>query len=84
MHRDLPALLPVLRRNARGFQLPVGMLLVQRLNIGVYGTLRQLRARVRFRAILERALRAGDTPRSNATHGAASRMRTRRSPNTNG
>ncbi len=56
IHRRALALAPQLKKHLPSFRMPVGLMLVQRVNVGYYGNLRKLGARVRVRAIIERAL----------------------------
>lgn len=56
LHRRAPALLPHLRQELGSFDVPTGLLLLQRVNVGYYGNLRQLGARVHLRQIIEKAL----------------------------
>ena len=55
IHLQAHRLLSHLRTHLRSFRLPAGLLLLQRVNLGYYGNLRKLRARVYLRPIIERA-----------------------------
>jgi predicted unusual protein kinase regulating ubiquinone biosynthesis (AarF/ABC1/UbiB family) len=56
VHRKAIALLPRLRKHASAFTLPSGLMLLQRVNVGYYGNLRKLGARVWVRRIIEKAI----------------------------
>jgi predicted unusual protein kinase regulating ubiquinone biosynthesis (AarF/ABC1/UbiB family) len=56
IHRNALKLLPDFRKYIRSFRVTAGMLLVQRVNVGYYGNLRALSARVRCRQIIENAV----------------------------
>jgi predicted unusual protein kinase regulating ubiquinone biosynthesis (AarF/ABC1/UbiB family) len=57
VHLKALKLLPSLKRHAASFTLPAGLMLVQRVNVGHYGNLRKLGARVRLRQIIEMNLK---------------------------
>jgi predicted unusual protein kinase regulating ubiquinone biosynthesis (AarF/ABC1/UbiB family) len=61
LHRKALSLLPVLRKHAKFFTLPAGLMLVQRVNVGYYGNLRKLGSRVHVRRIIEKNLAKGRT-----------------------
>ncbi|HUT78684.1 MAG TPA: hypothetical protein VM285_13400, partial [Polyangia bacterium] len=56
IHREMISALPRFRIHASSFRLPVGLMLLQRTNIGHYGNLRNLRARFAPRGVIERIL----------------------------
>jgi predicted unusual protein kinase regulating ubiquinone biosynthesis (AarF/ABC1/UbiB family) len=56
IHREMITALPRFRGHAASFRLPVGLMLLQRTNIGHYGNLRTLGARFAPRAVIERIL----------------------------
>ena len=59
LHRRMVSALPRFREHAGAFQLPIGLMLVQRTNVGHYGNLRNLRARFRPRDVIEDVLGGG-------------------------
>jgi predicted unusual protein kinase regulating ubiquinone biosynthesis (AarF/ABC1/UbiB family) len=56
IHRQFVSLIPKMRRYTGSFSITAGMMLVQRVNVGTYGNLRKLGARVQLRQILKEAL----------------------------
>jgi predicted unusual protein kinase regulating ubiquinone biosynthesis (AarF/ABC1/UbiB family) len=58
IHREMIAALPRFRVHAASFRLPVGLMLLQRTNIGHYGNLRNLRSRFSLRRVIEGILDA--------------------------
>lgn len=56
VHRKAIALLPSIRKHAKRFTVPAGLMLLQRVNVGYYGNLRKLGARVWVRRIIEENL----------------------------
>jgi predicted unusual protein kinase regulating ubiquinone biosynthesis (AarF/ABC1/UbiB family) len=60
LHRQFVSLIPKMRRHTRSFNITAGMMLVQRVNVGTYGNLRKLGARVPLRQILREALDASN------------------------
>jgi predicted unusual protein kinase regulating ubiquinone biosynthesis (AarF/ABC1/UbiB family) len=56
IHRRMISALPRFRDRAAAFRLPVGLMLLQRTNVGHYGNLRNLRSRFVPRVVIERIL----------------------------
>jgi predicted unusual protein kinase regulating ubiquinone biosynthesis (AarF/ABC1/UbiB family) len=56
IHKRALKLIPEFRKHMRYFRLTAGLMLVQRVNVGYYGNLRSLGARVRCRQIIEDAV----------------------------
>ncbi len=62
VHLKALALVPSLKKHARFFTLPTGLMLLQRVNVGYYGNLRKLGARVWVRRVIEENLPIGMVP----------------------
>ncbi len=65
IHQQFISLVPKMRRYTKSFNVTAGMMLVQRVNVGTYGNLRRLGARVPLRAVLEERLASARSSREN-------------------
>jgi predicted unusual protein kinase regulating ubiquinone biosynthesis (AarF/ABC1/UbiB family) len=61
LHREAIAMLPRYREQVRSFRLPIGLMLVQRTNVGHFGNLRYLGARARVGRVLRECLELTET-----------------------
>jgi predicted unusual protein kinase regulating ubiquinone biosynthesis (AarF/ABC1/UbiB family) len=63
IHREVIDLWPKIRKHGGSFHLTAAMMMIQRVNVGTYGNLRRLGARVNVRDAIDEILCRGDSSR---------------------